>query len=551
MPVSGENRMSARRKVVILGVDGADYAYYRRWIDKGLTPNFAKLAKRGRMGVLQSTYPPVTAPAWISMMTGEQPGSHGIVGFAAPATGEYTRKVVNSGSIESPTLWEIAGNQGSDCVVVNVPLTWPVRPARGVVVSGMLTPEGVDYTWPKEFQPELGLLQPDYRIDLAWQDYKDRGHDLVRDQKAMTRARAELCLKLMEGKPWDFFFVVFTGSDRLQHCLHEHVMRIDDDEAVRSDALTAAVRDYFVTLDEHVGDIMAAAGDDAHFVVVSDHGFGPLEKSVYFNRWLADEGLLRLKPKAAGSSRKAWKRALNRIGVRRSTLTGLGQAIGLGDKVRREVQKLNPFVGGIEWDRTKVFYYPTNGFFVNLKGREMFGTVEPGAEYEAIVTDLIARLKALKDPRNGEPLIPVVKRRDELFAGRNVERLPDVFVEFLDRPYDAFMQDYDVPDVFVRNEWGNGTHRRNGLYIGAGPALASGPEVEGLEIFDVAPNVLHLMGHSIPEHMDGRFRADLFAEGAGEGARFESFAGDAGDRYGISEDEEKDLEEKLRGLGYL
>ncbi|MCA9751906.1 MAG: alkaline phosphatase family protein [Gemmatimonadetes bacterium] len=543
--------MSKPRKVVVLGVDGADFRYYRRWIEKGLTPNFAKLAERGRMGILQSTYPPVTAPAWISMMTGESPGHHGIVGFAAPFTGEITRKVVNASSVESPTVWEIIGQHERDSLVVNVPLTYPVRPMRGILVSGMLTPEGAEFTWPREYLPELRLLQPDYRIDLAWQDYKDRGHDLVRDQKAMTRARAELCVKLLQTKPWDFFFVVFTGTDRLQHCLHEHVMRIDDDRAVRDDSLTAAVRDYFVSLDERLGDLMEAAGEDAHFIVVSDHGFGPLDKNVYFNRWLADEGLLTLKPRGAGASRKMWKTALNRVGITRSTITSLGRAVGLGDSVEREVQKLNPFVGGIEWSRTKVHYYPTNGFFVNLEGRDAFGIVKPGAEYEAVVSDLIARLEAMKDPRTGERLLPVVKRRDELFRGRNVDKLPDVFVEFLDQPYDAFMQDYDVPGVFVKPDWGNGTHRRNGLFIGAGPNLASGDEIEGMEIFDVAPNVLHLLGLPIPEHMDGRFRPDLFTGEAAEGARFEALAADGGSRYGISEEEERDLEEKLRGLGYL
>ena len=106
--------MAFRPKVVILGVDGADFAHYRRWIDKGLMPNFRKLSERGRMGILESTYPPVTAPAWISLMTGEQPGSHGIVGWAAPSArnGEYTRKVVNSGSVESPLMWEIVGGHG-------------------------------------------------------------------------------------------------------------------------------------------------------------------------------------------------------------------------------------------------------------------------------------------------------------------------------------------------------------------------------------------------------------------------------------------------------
>jgi predicted AlkP superfamily phosphohydrolase/phosphomutase len=518
---------------------------------KGLAPNLAALASNGRMGVLQSTYPPVTAPAWISLMTGEQPGSHGIVGWAQPATGngEYTRRMINSGSIESALLWEVAGGKGARSIVVNVPLTYPIRPVNGILVSGMLTPEGADFTHPPEYLPELRLVQPDYKIDLAWQDYRFRGHDLVNDQKAMTRARAELCLKLLQSKPWDFFMVVFTGTDRIQHCLHRHVMKIDDDEAVRSDPLTAAVRDYFVGLDAHIGEIVKAAGADANFLVVSDHGFGPLERVIYFNKWLADEGLLALKPKRQGTSLRAWKRALNAVGVRRSTLKELGTALGVKKFVERRIERLNPHVGGIEWSRTKVHYYPTNGFYVNLKGRDMFGAVEP-AEYEAVRDDLIRRLQALREPETGEPLLPVVKRREELFRGRNLGHLPDVFVEFLGKPYEAFLLEYDVESMWLKPDWADGTHRRNGLYIGAGPGLARGGDVEGLEIFDVAPNILHLMGFPIPEHMDGRFRPELFPEGSREAA-YESVERRAGERYGITEDEEKDLEEKLKGLGYL
>ena len=64
-------------------------------------------------------------------------------------------------------------------------------------------------------------------------------------------------------------------------------------------------------------------------------------------------------------------------------------------------------------------------------------------------------------------------------------------------------------------------------------------------------NVLHLLGLPIPEHMDGRFRPELFAEGADQGPRVEAFEDEGEGHHGISADEEKDLEEKLRGLGYL
>lgn len=543
--------MPPRPKMVILGVDGADFAYYTRWMEAGLAPNLARLVERGRKGILQSTYPPVTAPAWISLVTGEQPGSHGIVGFAAPFTGEATRKVVNSGSFDASTIWEIAGRHGARSLVVNVPLTWPVRPMNGILVSGLLTPEGVGFTHPPEFEARLRQLQPDYVIDVYWQPYKGRGLDLVRDVSRMTRMQAELCTHLVRTEPWDFFMVVFTGMDRLQHCLHEHIMTAHDEAAARRDPVTAAVRGYVTELDARLGDILAAVGDDANVVVVSDHGFGPLDSSIYFNKWLAEEGLLALRPRAAGASRKVWKRALNALGIRRDTIVRAARALGLGGSVERNVQKLNPFVGGIDWTRTKVHYYPTNGFFVNLKGRDSFGIVEPGAEYESVREDLIRRLTALKDPRTGERLLPVVKRKEELFRGRSVPTLPDVFVEFLDRPYDAYMQEYDVPAVFSRSDWGNGTHRRNGLYVGAGPAFVPGPDVEDLEIFDIAPNVLHVLGLPVPSNVDGRFRPDLLVDGLKSPPKVEASGSSGRGRGGITEDEERDLQEKLRGLGYL
>jgi predicted AlkP superfamily phosphohydrolase/phosphomutase len=145
----------------------------------------------------------------------------------------------------------------------------------------------------------------------------------------------------------------------------------------------------------------------------------------------------------------------------------------------------------------------------------------------------------------------VVRRKEEIFAGRSIERLPDVFIEFEDQPYDAFMQDYESPEVFYDPGWAAGTHRRNGLYIGAGPGLAGGDKIEGLEIFDIAPNILHLMGFPIPKHMDGRFRADLFAPGLENEPKYEDFEGGPGDRVGITDEEEEEMAKRLKGLGYL
>ena len=145
------------------------------------------------------------------------------------------------------------------------------------------------------------------------------------------------------------------------------------------------------------------------------------------------------------------------------------------------------------------------------------------AEYEAVVEDLLARLKAMKDPAQRRAAHP--GREEARGALRRPQRgepagcLRGIPGPPVRRLHAGLRRARGVPGERL----GQRHHRRNGLYIGAGPALAAGPEVEGLEIFDVAPNVLHLLGLPIPEHMDGRFRPELFAEGAEQGPRVEAF----------------------------
>ena len=500
--------MGERPRCLVIGLDGADPRLLRVWMEHGLVPHLTRLARRGGFGTLRSTLPPVTAPAWISLFTGRSPGFHGITGFCAPArgSGRYTRDLVDSRTCEAPALWEIAGGHGVRSLVVNVPATWPPRPVPGVLVSGMLTPPGESFTWPAEYEPELRLLQPDYRIDLAWQDYRFRGHDLVRDQRAVTRARVELCLKLMEMRPWELAFFVFTGTDRLQHCLFRHVQRVHRDDAVRADALTGAVREYVTSLDEWVGDLIEAAGPDANVVLVSDHGFGPLDKIVFFNRWLADEGLLALSPGGA-AQRRLWKRALNAVGVRRSTLAGAARAIGLGRTAAARTERLNPLVGGVDWARTRVRFVESGGFFVNLAGREVLGSVQPGAEYEAVRDDLIRRLLALRDPETGAAIVPFAARREDVASGPALEELPDVMIDLGDAPYEAVREEYDVDAFLRRDEWADGSHRRDGTWIAAGPGIQGPGSGRGdgpaLDVTDVAPLVLRLLGCPAPP-LDGR-----------------------------------------------
>ena len=67
--------------VLLLGLDGATDTVLDPMIASGMMPNLGALLNRGTRGTLRSIMPPLTPPAWTSLMTGKHPGQHGVFDF--------------------------------------------------------------------------------------------------------------------------------------------------------------------------------------------------------------------------------------------------------------------------------------------------------------------------------------------------------------------------------------------------------------------------------------------------------------------------------------
>jgi len=121
----------------------------------------------GASGVLHSTVPPVSAPAWASFLTGRNPGKHGLYSFVVE-TGGGRMQLASAADIHGPKLWDVAASQGAKPIIVNVPVTWPAPAFDGLMVTGMLTPEtrGVVFTHPASLADEIAKNVPGYRIDI-------------------------------------------------------------------------------------------------------------------------------------------------------------------------------------------------------------------------------------------------------------------------------------------------------------------------------------------------------------------------------------------------
>src|SRR5262245_17020407 len=156
--ISSDARAVSARLLVI-GLDGATLDLVAPWAAAGDLPVLARLMATGAWGPLRSTVPPATFPAWTSLVTGVNPGRHGVLDFAERVPGTLRLRFVNGSWRHVPALWTLLSEAGRRVAVVSVPATYPPEPVYGVMVSGFDTPltAAIDgsFVHPRDRWPEI------------------------------------------------------------------------------------------------------------------------------------------------------------------------------------------------------------------------------------------------------------------------------------------------------------------------------------------------------------------------------------------------------------
>lgn len=550
-------------KVFVIGLDGGTFDLIAPWAEAGYLPTLKKLITGGVSGDLRSTYPPLTGPAWSSFMTGKLPASHGVLEFFRRREGSY-RQVLNTRfDIQGKSIWRRLSDAGKRVGVIGIPLTYPPEPVNGFLITGLLTPSGCrDFTYPPELLAELESRFGTYQVRHDEKYRRSNPQPFLREQKEILENNTQVAEYLMEQKPWDFFMVHFLGTDRMQH---EFWHLLDpthpDHDPVERAQLGNVVLDFFVALDACIARLLEKAGDAA-VLLMSDHGFGPIHRFLNVNTWLLQQKLLRLK-----NTPGTWLRyILFRLGFNYSVSAhwvlrlGIGKsAVQLGRGRREDLQRrLFLSLDDVDWSSSKVYSIGNFGqLFVNLRGREPQGIVNPGEAYARLLEELKERLASLVDPETGRPMISEIYERDQLFNGPYADQAPDLFFLTENMQYKAMgLSDFSSPRVFEPVYGTTGHHRMNGLLIGYHPGtFEAGKAVYGAGIEDLAPTILYMMGLPIPPSMDGRVLVEAFTqdflqehpvdEAQDEEAEFRK------DRQVLSDEEEMELADRLRSLGYI
>lgn len=460
-----------RRKLMVIGLDcAAPELVFDQWLHE--LPNIRRVMQAGVSGKLHSSIPPITVPAWMSMMTGRDPGQLGLYGFHNRADYSYANlRIASSASIRERTVWDILGDHGKHSIVIGVPPTYPAKPVRGDLISCFLTPsEAKQFTHPFELGDEVRRLVGEYLHDVKG-FRTDNKEWLLREIYEMTEKRFTVAKHLLATRQWDFFAMVEIGLDRIHHGFWQFM-----DQAhvlyPGPNPFQEAIREYHHYLDQRIGELLEFVDDQTTVLIVSDHGAKRMDGSIALNEWLVKQGYLVLNHYPSQSTR------FGQLDVNWQETTAWGE-------------------GG---------YY--GRVFINVRGREPSGVV-PMAEYETFRQTLKAELEAIPDAA-GRPLQTRVEAPEQIYRDvRNIA--PDLFVFFGDLYWRAagtvghgtiHLQENDTGPDGANHDW-------NGIFVMAeGQALRNGGQQtqvrSNLRLLDVAPTILQAFDLPLPAGMQGQ-----------------------------------------------
>ena len=628
------NRYRGEHKLIILGIDGMDPQLLERFMREGKMPNFAALAREGSFTRLTTSTPPQSPVAWSNLITGLDPGGHGIFDFVHrdPATMEpylSTSKVeppkhnlhlgswvipLGSGTAEllrhGQPFWNILEDHGIPTSVFHMPANFPPSASKARTLAGMGTPdlrggygtfsfytddptvqagevEGGEIIpvmvqswrvtanlegpknsfrkgWPpalvpftvsvdpvspaaklaiqdqefilregewsgwvhvdfslipglesvsgicrfflKQVHPRFQLYVSPVNIDPAnpalplstpaslsrdlWREVGDfYTQGIAEDTKALSdgvlddgeylqqaREVASEQRRIFNAEFPKFrrgvFFFYFSSLD-----LNGHMMwRLMDSHHPAYDPTLAAqygnpLESFYQQIDRVLGKVLPKLDANTTLLVLSDHGFAPFYRSFNLNTWLLDNGYIALKP-------------------------GVNQEEG-------------QYFTNVDWSRTRAYGLGLNGLYLNLKGREKNGIVQPGRDADALLDELSAKLLTVRDPATGLPVITRMSRTSEVYHGAFVQDAPDFIVGY-NRGYRAGWK--TILGAFPRQLLEDNTYAWSGDhcmdYSLVPGVLLSNHKIEAPSpaLTDIAPTILAefgiapgqgMMGHSV------------------------------------------------------
>ncbi|MDH4196263.1 MAG: alkaline phosphatase family protein [Candidatus Aminicenantes bacterium] len=452
------------RRVVLIGVDAASWNVLHALIRQGCLPHLERFVNAGARGSLRATLPVRSPAIWTTIATGQTSARHGVRDYVIrdPETGELLPISISARKV--PALWDITSRAGKATDVVAWYGSWPAEKVRGRFLSDRLGFRGLERrSEPPEAAVEFEVFVPS-----------------TEDAQFPPAALAEVATKLLQAGPPELFLISFRTLDAVQHQswaafdvrrgspLASFLFRRIPSPVL--DAGSSLVADAYAEVDRAVGAILEAAGGDATYLLVSDHGQGP----------------------ARGPMTFSMSEVLERLGW----------------------LSFKPGTRDVDWSLTKLFDGTRDlkgrdlprGLVPNIQPQSPFRKDDASGRGSTAVAEFMGQaVRALADLRTtkGRPLFTKVRLVPP--RGSGPPRL-DVWVDMGLEADDALLVGgtrLPVTAVVDKTRL-TGMHRVEGVILAQGPGIRRGVRIKDAGVVDIAPTVLYLLDLPLGRDMEGR-----------------------------------------------
>jgi len=501
-----------KNKIYIIGWDGATWDLLKKFVDMGIMPNLKSLMGNGVYGKLRSSYPPVTPPAWASFLTGKNPGKHNVYEFFDIQGHSSDLRINNSKSIKSKIIWEYLSDFNYTHIISGIPLSYPFRKINGIYIGDFMIPFDKVQSNFSEVIKEIERRFGEYKLYPSEVFYPGNERNILLEALEHLQYHLKVQQFLSENYDWDVFFYYYNISDRLQH---EIWHLLDESHPLFNKKVfnenKNLIYEFYNLLDSSIK-IYSDNFSNVDFLLLSDHGFGPVKHTVSINMYLLKKGYLNIRKNILSFLRYF----LFSLGLTPLSIYNLLSFFKLGNiRLKRYRKNINKSViekiakflffgfDDIDWNRAYAFSRGNMGQIYFNK--------------EKIDKKIIERLKDDLYSLNykGFQLIEEILDKHDLFNGPYMDSAPDLYLILKDASYNL-----NAPLDFIQNKCVkeisryamSGAHRLDGIYAMQGKSIKKNTLLNA-KIIDLAPTILYILDSFFtPNDFDGRILNEAFED---------------------------------------
>lgn len=497
-------------RIVVIGLDTAEYSLIEKWGKEGLLPNLTRLIQEGAFGLMESYAPHLPGANWFSFYLSQQPGVHGLYTHFTWRAEKMRPEVPSPSWLQVVPFWHRFQGQGPRGLVINVPDAFMLTPFNGIELISlasdhMITPP---LSSPKYYKKKI-------QKELERIFYHEEKYDLlslkeflqIRDEMVeLTHALKDLSIKMMKEEKWDAFITIMPALHRAGHRLWSTVNIRDLKTKLEEEEASNALKQVYIETDVAIGEIVKNMSSEDNLMVFSTHGM----THNHSRESILPEMLYRILNPGSWRNKKIGflKKLRSRV-----PLAWRHRVKSLLPLLTRQHLSLFWRLGQLDWATTSAFVIPLEvriGIRINLKGREASGIVEPGIEYDDLCKKIMTELKTFVDADTGQPVIKELMMANQVFEGERLDWLPDLVGSWADDSSSNHRMitsplygDIPWPTPGHNPEGRSGNHNNVGFLIAHGKAIQPG-EIREVHLLDLAPTILAMLDQSVPTDMQGQ-----------------------------------------------